>query len=117
MKACTWSAGGEATVTQIDDAIRYGPGLRWALMGPFLTYKLAGGKAGIQGLFDKFGDTIEEPWSRLEPPTLTDEFVNEIVTACDRAYDVQKVAQLEQRRDMGLRAVLAALEADEVEGT
>ena len=33
-----------ATVEEIDDAIRYGAGLRWAFMGTFLTYRIAGGE-------------------------------------------------------------------------
>ena len=38
---------GQATVQQIDDSIAYGPGLRWALMGPILTFHLAGGPGGM----------------------------------------------------------------------
>ncbi len=34
---------GQATVEQVDDSIVHGPGLRWALMGPILTFHLAGG--------------------------------------------------------------------------
>ena len=37
-----------ATVAEIDDAIRYGAGLRWAYMGTFLTYRIAGGEAGMR---------------------------------------------------------------------
>ena len=36
-------AAGEATVEEIDESIAFGPGLRWALMGPCLTFHLAGG--------------------------------------------------------------------------
>ena len=39
-------ADGVATVEQIDDAIRFGAGLRWASMGTMLTYRIAGGEGG-----------------------------------------------------------------------
>ena len=40
--------GGVATVSQIDDAIRFGAGLRWSAMGTFLVYRMAGGEAGMR---------------------------------------------------------------------
>jgi len=38
---------GPADVADVDTAISAGPGLRWALMGPHLTFHLAGGVGGI----------------------------------------------------------------------
>ena len=46
---------GQATVQQIDDSIAYGPGLRWAIMGPMLTFHLAGGPGGMGHMLDHFG--------------------------------------------------------------
>jgi 3-hydroxyacyl-CoA dehydrogenase len=40
---------GVATVDDVDKAVRYGPGLRWAAMGPHLLYDLGGGREGIRG--------------------------------------------------------------------
>ena len=47
-----------ATVEEIDDAIRYGAGLRWAFMGTFLTYRIAGGKDGMRHFVEQFGPTL-----------------------------------------------------------
>jgi 3-hydroxypropionate dehydrogenase (NADP+) len=54
---------GVATVEDVDKAIRAGPGIRWAIMGPYLTYHLGGGKGGIRYLMDHIGDKKTE-WLR-----------------------------------------------------
>ena len=58
-------AAGEATVEEIDASIAFGPGLRWALMGPCLTFHLAGGGGGMAHMLDHFGAALLEPWTRL----------------------------------------------------
>jgi carnitine 3-dehydrogenase len=50
-----------ATVEEIDDAISYGPGLRWAAMGTFLTYRIAGGEAGMRHFLEQFGPALQLP--------------------------------------------------------
>ena len=47
-----------ATATEIDAAVRLGPGLRWAFMGPFLTYRIAGGEAGMRHFMAQFGPAL-----------------------------------------------------------
>ena len=64
-------AAGEATVEEIDASIAFGPGLRWALMGPCLTFHLAGGGGGMAHMLDHFGAALLEPWTRLQAPPLT----------------------------------------------
>ena len=62
-----------ATVEEIDDAIRYGAGLRWAAMGTFLTYRLAGGDAGMRHFMAQFGPALQLPWTHLtDVPELSD---------------------------------------------
>ena len=63
-------ANGEATVQEIDDSITEGPGLRWAFMGPCLTFALAGGEGGMAHMLDHFGPSLKSPWTRLEAPEL-----------------------------------------------
>ena len=46
---------GFATTTDLDRAIEDGPGLRWSLMGTFLTFHLAGGKSGMKHMLDSWG--------------------------------------------------------------
>jgi carnitine 3-dehydrogenase len=50
---------GVADVEDVDKALRAGPGLRWALMGPHLTYHLGGGEGGIEHFIDHLGPAFE----------------------------------------------------------
>jgi carnitine 3-dehydrogenase len=103
-------AAGEATVEEIDEAIVYGPGLRWAQMGPCLTFHLAGGAAGMAHMLDHFGAALLEPWTRLTAPPLTKELRQRMIDGCDREAAGRSVAELEQLRDDFLAELLALLE-------
>jgi carnitine 3-dehydrogenase len=101
-----------ATVEEIDDAIRYGPGLRWAQMGPFLTYRIAGGDEGMRHFLEQFGPALEWPWSKLtDVPELTDDLVGRIAQQSDAQAEGLSVRQLERLRDDNLVAILQALRA------
>ncbi|WP_366552859.1 3-hydroxyacyl-CoA dehydrogenase NAD-binding domain-containing protein [Aquibaculum sediminis] len=102
-------AEGEATVEQIDQAIVDGPGLRWALMGPCLTFHLAGGEGGMAHMLDHFGPALKEPWTRLEAPDLTRELRDAMVEGCEREAGERNIADLVRERDRGLIAILKAL--------
>jgi carnitine 3-dehydrogenase len=101
---------GEATVQQIDDSIAYGPGLRWALMGPILTFHLAGGPGGMAHMLDHFGPALLEPWTRLEAPALTPQLRDRVVSGAVEEAAGSTVAELEQRRDAFLVDLLLLLE-------
>jgi carnitine 3-dehydrogenase len=103
-------AAGEATVAEIDEAIAFGPGLRWALMGPCLTFHLAGGAGGMAHNLDHFGAALEEPWSRLQAPPLTPELRDRMIEGCLREADGRSVAELERTRDEFLAELLVLLE-------
>ena len=76
---------GIATTQEIDDAIRYGFGLRWAQMGMFETYRIAGGEAGMAHFIEQFGPALEWPWTKLmNVPDLTDELINKIASQSDQ---------------------------------
>jgi carnitine 3-dehydrogenase len=92
-------AAGEATVEEIDASIAFGPGLRWALMGPCLTFHLAGGGGGMAHMLDHFGAALEEPWTRLQAPPLTAELRERMIEGCLRQADGRSVAELERLRD------------------
>ncbi len=51
---------GIASVEDVDKAIMAGPGIRWAMMGPYLTYHLGGGVGGIEYLMDHIGVKKQE---------------------------------------------------------
>jgi carnitine 3-dehydrogenase len=101
---------GQATVQQIDDSIAHGPGLRWAIMGPILTFHLAGGPGGMGHMLDHFGPALLEPWTRLEAPDLTPELRDRVVAGATEAAGGQTVAELAQRRDAFLVDLLLLLE-------
>ena len=39
-------------------------------MGTFLTFHLAGGKAGMKHMLDQFGPALKLPWTKLKSPKL-----------------------------------------------
>lgn len=102
-------AAGEATVDQIDRSITDGPGLRWALQGPCLTFHLAGGQGGMGHMLDHFGPSLLAPWTRMVAPELTPALRAEMVTGCEREADGRSVDDLVRERDRGLIAILRAL--------
>jgi carnitine 3-dehydrogenase len=101
---------GQATVQQIDDAITHGPGLRWALMGPMLTFHLAGGQGGMAHMLDHFGPALLEPWTRLAAPELTRRLRDLVVTGVDESVGDVTVQQLERQRDDFLADLLLLIE-------
>jgi carnitine 3-dehydrogenase len=101
---------GQATVQQIDDSITYGPGLRWALMGPMLTFHLAGGQGGMAHMLDHFGPALLEPWTRLTAPELTPRLRDLVVAGVDESVGDTTVRELEQQRDAFLVDLLLLLE-------
>lgn len=101
---------GIATTAEIDDAIRYGFGLRWAQMGMFETYRLAGGEAGMKHFIAQFGPCLKWPWTKLmDVPELTDELIEMIAEQSDAQSGHYSFRELERIRDDNLVAILQAL--------
>ena len=99
-----------ATTEEIDDAIRYGCGLRWAQMGLFETYRLAGGEAGMAHFIGQFGPALQWPWSKLtNVPELTDELVQKIARQSDAQSGRFSVRELQRIRDRNLVGMLRSL--------
>ncbi|WP_050497693.1 3-hydroxyacyl-CoA dehydrogenase NAD-binding domain-containing protein [Streptomyces californicus] len=101
-------ANGEATVAEIDASITEGPGLRWAVMGPMLTFALAGGEGGMAHMLDHFGPSLKSPWTRLEAPELDRALYEAVVAGCEEAADGRGIADLVAERDRGVIDVLRA---------
>jgi carnitine 3-dehydrogenase len=105
---------GVATTEEIDDAIRYGFGLRWAQMGIFETYRVAGGEGGMAHFVRQFGPTLSWPWTKLtDVPELTDELIETIGDQSDEQSGAHSIRELERIRDTNLVGILRALEANE----
>ena len=102
-------AAGEATVEQIDASITEGPGLRWALQGPCLTFHLAGGQGGMAHMLDHFGPSLKSPWTRLESTELTPELRDAMVAGCEEEAAGRSIDELVAERDRGVVAILRAL--------
>jgi len=68
-----------ASTKDLDEAIIYGPGLRWSLMGTFLTFHLAGGQMGMQHMLEQFGPALKLPWTKLKAPKLTKNLSKKII--------------------------------------
>jgi carnitine 3-dehydrogenase len=100
---------GVATTAEIDDAIRYGAGLRWSFMGTFLIYRLAGGEEGMRHFLAQFGPALKLPWTKLVAPELTEDLVDRIAAQSDAQADGVPIRTLERLRDDCLVSVLAAL--------
>jgi carnitine 3-dehydrogenase len=102
-------AAGEASVAQIDLAMTAGPGLRWAFMGPCLTFHLAGGEGGMAHMLDHFAPALASPWTRLAAPELTDELRQRMVDGAQLEAGGRSFAELVAERDQRLIAVMQAL--------
>ena len=104
---------GVATTGEIDDAIRYGFGLRWAQMGLFETFRVAGGEAGMRHFLKQFGPCLQWPWSRLtDVPDFNDELVDLIAGQSDAQSGHHSIRELEQIRDDNLVDIMRALKAN-----
>jgi carnitine 3-dehydrogenase len=99
---------GVATVADIDTAIANGPGLRWALLGPFAVQHLSGGPGGIAHVLEHLGPPTEAWWRDMGDPSLTPDLVDKIVAGVDAELDGSDPAELVARRDAALRALLAS---------
>lgn len=101
---------GEATVEEIDEAVAYGPGLRWAIMGPGMVYHLGGGEGGMAHVLDQFGPSFKWPWTRLEAPELTDDLRQRLIAGCEAEANGRSVAELIRERDECLIEIIKVLE-------
>jgi carnitine 3-dehydrogenase len=102
---------GVATTGEIDDAIRFGAGMRWSFMGSFLIYTLAGGDAGMRHFMAQFGPALKLPWTKLEAPELTDALLDSVSDGTIQQLGKHSIADLERYRDDCLLAVQAAIKA------
>jgi len=102
-------ADGVATTGEIDDAIIYGPGLRWAFMGPCLTFHLAGGETGMAHMLAQFGPALKLPWTKLEAPELTEGLTRSMVEGTQAQAGDASVRDLERLRDNCLIGIMQTL--------
>ena len=105
---------GIATTEEIDDAIRYGFGIRWAQMGLFETYRVAGGEAGMKHFMAQFGPCLTFPWTKLmDVPEFTEELVDLIAGQSDAQSGHHSIRELERIRDNNLVTMMRGLKAQD----
>jgi carnitine 3-dehydrogenase len=107
-------AEGVATTAELDDSIRFGPGLRWSFMGTCQIYHLAGGDAGMRHMLEQFGPALKLPWTKLEAPELTDTLIDRMVEGTLQQAGGRSIAELERYRDdalISVQEIIAAVKA------
>jgi carnitine 3-dehydrogenase len=96
----------------LDDVIRYSFGIRWAQMGMFETYRIAGGEAGMRHFLAQFGPCLSWPWTKLtDVVDLDDALVDKIAGQSDAQSGARGIRDLERIRDENLVGIMQALKA------
>ena len=90
---------GYATTEDLDRAIEDGPGLRYSLMGTFLTFHLAGGKAGMKHMLEQFGPALKLPWTKLKAPKLSKKLSERLISGTKKQAKGKSINQLSNIRD------------------
>ncbi len=101
-------AEGVASVADVDAAVSEGPGLRWALMGPSLTFHLAGGEGGMAHFLHHLLPAMEGWWETLGRPEVTPELQRRLAEGVAEEAAGRSVAELARWRDEALVRLLAA---------
>jgi carnitine 3-dehydrogenase len=97
---------GYATTKDLDRAIEDGPGLRWSLMGTFLTFHLAGGKSGMKHMLEQFGPALKLPWTKLKAPNLSNRLIKKLVRGTKKQSKGKSVEKISNIRDKYLLELL-----------
>ena len=97
---------GYATTEDLDRAIEDGPGLRWSLMGTFLTFHLAGGKNGMKHMLEQFGPALKLPWTKLKAPNLTSKLIKRLIDGTKKQSKGKSIKKISNIRDKYLLDLL-----------
>jgi len=100
---------GIASTEEIDDAIVYGPGLRWAFMGVCLTFHLAGGEEGMKHMLEQFGPALKLPWTKLKAPELNKKLKDHMISGTKKQAGKFSIDDLEKQRDFFLIEIMKTL--------
>ena len=90
---------GYASTEELDRAIEDGPGIRYSLMGTFLTFHLAGGKAGMKHMLRQFGPALKLPWTKLKAPKLTKRLSERLISGTKKQAKGKSINKLSNIRD------------------
>ena len=90
---------GYASTEDLDRAIEDGPGMRWSLMGTFLTFHLAGGKTGMKHMLKQFGPALKLPWTKLKAPKLSKKLSTRVIKGTKQQAKGKSVSAISNIRD------------------
>ena len=99
-------ADGVVSVTDVDKALCWGPGLRWGIMGQVLLNHLGGGQGGIEHFFDQFTGPMTAWWKVLGSPELTVELRRKLIDGLHEEVGARSIPALEAQRDEVLLGLL-----------
>ncbi len=97
---------GLASVEDVDTAISAGPGLRWATMGPHMTFHLGGGEGGIEHMLAQFRPAFKSWWATMSTPQLSDDTCRQIIEGVKSEANGRSIAELAAQRDAVLLPLL-----------
>jgi carnitine 3-dehydrogenase len=100
---------GVATTADIDDAMRFGAGIRFSYMGQMMIYHIAGGDAGMHHFMKQFGPALKLPWTKLVAPELTDELIDKVADGTTAQAKGRTVKELERYRNDCIIEVMEAI--------
>ena len=98
---------GVASVADVDAAISEGPGLRWALMGPHLTFHLGGGEGGMTQFLKHLLPAVESWWADLGTPNMTPELQQRLIDGVSEETGGRSIDELQRWRDGLLMQIIA----------
>lgn len=98
-----------ASVADIDAAVSQGPGLRWALFGPHMTFNLGGGVGGLANFMDHLLGPVQTWWDDLGAPNVTPELQQRLIAGVNAEAGTRSITDLVQARDAQLTALLKTL--------
>src|SRR5580700_10680666 len=96
---------GVASVADVDAAVAYGPGLRWAIMGPSLTFHLGGGEGGMAHFMEHLAGPTQSWWDDLGTPRLTPEVQQKVIAGVLEETGNRPIAELARERDKAIVAI------------
>jgi carnitine 3-dehydrogenase len=105
---------GVLDVAAADDAVSWGPGLRWGVMGPSLLWHLGGGEGGIEHFMDTLMDPMARAWKTLGNPEMTPDLKQKIIDGVLQEANGRSIDALSTDRDamlLGLQAIRAEHDA------
>ena len=94
------------SAADVDDALSWGPGLRWGIMGNMMLNHLGGGPGGIEHFFQQFAGPMTTSWKTLGSPVLTPEIQKKLVDGVHAEVGSRTIEELEAERDEILLGLL-----------